>query len=98
LERLVKLCAGADLVVLDTAARLHPGAETNESLAVLASALESIATRTGACVVLVRHVSMEQARGASTDSVSERGGARADRSESAARQRLEYAGNARASG
>jgi hypothetical protein len=73
-ERIVKLCAGANLVVLETAARLHPGGETNEALAVLAGALETIATRTGACVVLVRHVAKEQARSGSVDSYGGRGG------------------------
>ena len=75
-DRIVNLCQGADLIVLETAARLHPGEESNEALAVLATALESIATRTGACVVLVRHVSKEQAqkRNGSTTSYAGRGG------------------------
>lgn len=73
--RLVKLCAGAQLVVLETASRLNPVGEGNVELAVFASALEEIATRTGAAVVLVRHVSKEVARSGSTDSLGGRGGA-----------------------
>jgi hypothetical protein len=74
IERYVKLCTGADLVVVETAARLHPGGETNEDLAVLAGALEAIATRTGACVVLVRHVSKQVAAAGQVDSYGGRGG------------------------
>lgn len=73
-EQLVDLCKGAVFVVLETAARLHPGAETNEALSVLAAALEEVATRTGACVVLVRHVAKEQARNGAADSYGGRGG------------------------
>jgi AAA domain/Domain of unknown function (DUF3854) len=73
-DRISDLCAGFDLVVLETAGRLNPAGETNEALAVLALALEEIAERTGACVVLVRHVSKEVARNGSVDSYGGRGG------------------------
>jgi hypothetical protein len=73
-ERIAKLCAGASLVVLETTSRLHPVGETNETLAVFASALEEIAEKTGAAVALIRHVSKEAARGGTTDSYSGRGG------------------------
>lgn len=78
-DRIVSLCGqDADLIVLETATRLHPGEESNEALAVLARALEFIATRTGACVVLIRHVSKEQAerarKGKGVTSYAGRGG------------------------
>lgn len=73
-DRIAKLCQGASLLVLETAARLHPGGETNEALAVFAGALEEIAERTGACVVLVRLVSKEVAKNGGVSSYGGRGG------------------------
>jgi hypothetical protein len=47
---------GRALVVLEIGSRLDPAGEDNDSFAVLASALEKVATENGACVVLIRHV------------------------------------------
>lgn len=74
IDRIVERCQGAVLVVLETASRLHGGDELNEDLAQLAEAFEQIASRTGAAVLLVRHVSKESARSKSVDSYSGRGG------------------------
>jgi hypothetical protein len=60
---LAAIVKGADLLVLETSTKLHAGGpETNEALAVLASAVERIATETGAAVVIVRHVPKSTAR------------------------------------
>lgn len=68
------LVAGASLVVLETASRLHDGPEMNEALSVFARAVENIATSTGAAVSIVRHVSKAAARDQTTDSYAGRGG------------------------
>jgi RecA-family ATPase len=74
LDRIVKLCQGASLLVMETASRLHPVSEDNQSLSVFAGAVERIATRTGAGVVVVRHVSKERAGSDKADSYGGRGG------------------------
>ncbi len=61
-ERLADLVAGRDLVILETTSRLHPGPESNEALAVFASATEYLATTAGAAVGVVRHVPKATAR------------------------------------
>jgi RecA-family ATPase len=60
-DNLAQLIAGASLVVLETASRLHDGPETNDAFAAFVRALERIA-RTGAAVVIVRHMSKTAAR------------------------------------
>lgn len=75
LERLTELVKGASLVILETAARLADGNENeNRVQATFAQALEEIATKSGAAVGIVRHVSKQAARDGSTDSYSGRGG------------------------
>ena len=73
-DHFAKLCAGAELIVLETVSRLHPGEETNEAFAVFANAAEDVAMRTGAAVVIVGHVPKEAARNGSPDSYGLRGG------------------------
>lgn len=73
-ECIVKLCTGRDLVVIETASRLNPAGETNESLSMFALALEEIAERSGACVLLIRHVAKETAQTGSVSSYGGRGG------------------------
>jgi hypothetical protein len=74
-DQVVARCEGASLIVMETVARLHCAPETNEAYAVFAQAIESIARRTGAAVVVVHHVSKAGAREGTTDSYSSRGGA-----------------------
>lgn len=64
----------AVLVVVDTVSRINPLPEnSNEGMALVVSAAEVIATRTGAAVVLNHHVGKSQARGGETDMYSGRG-------------------------
>jgi hypothetical protein len=74
LEHLANLLADAELVVLETASRLHDGPEMNEALAVFARAIERVAMDTGAAVAIVRHVSKQAARDQVVDSYAGRGG------------------------
>lgn len=62
LDRLKTLVAGRDLVLLETMSRMHPGPETNEGLAVVASAVEQLVTATGAAFGVVRHTPKAIAR------------------------------------
>jgi RecA-family ATPase len=60
-DHVAQLVAGASLVVLETASRLHDGPETNDAFAAFVRSLETIA-RSGAAVVIVRHMSKQTAR------------------------------------
>jgi hypothetical protein len=76
-EHVACLTDGVALVVLETASRLHDGPETNDAFAALVRSLERI-TATGAALVLVRHMSKQNARemksGEAIDSYAGRGG------------------------
>jgi AAA domain-containing protein/primase-like protein len=71
---LIEALSGYSLVVFETSARLAEGPEDNPTMARLAFALEHIASKTGACVVLIRHVPKEVARNGALDSYGGRGG------------------------
>jgi RecA-family ATPase len=62
-DEIVSAAAGCELVVMETASRLHDGNE-NETAAVamLMDALEVIAKRLNAAVILVHHIGKEAAR------------------------------------
>jgi len=72
-EHVARLVAGVDLVVLETASRIHDGPETNDAFMGLVRSLERVAS-TGAAVVIVRHVSKKAAREVTADSYAGRGG------------------------
>lgn len=64
----------AVLVVVDTVSRINPLPEnSNEGMALVVSAAEVIANRTGAACVLCHHVGKSQARGGETDMYAGRG-------------------------
>lgn len=63
LRRVIELCAGARLIVLDTLSRVHGLDEnSNGDMARLVSQLEHIAAQTGAAVLYLHHVSKGSAR------------------------------------
>lgn len=74
LEHYVRLCQGAQLAVIETAALIHPGGEDNQSLSVLANAVAEIARRSGACVVVIRHMTKDGERSGQIDALGGRGG------------------------
>lgn len=64
----------AVLVVVDTVSRINPLPEnSNEGMALVVSAAEVIASRTGAAVCLAHHVGKSQARSGETDMYAGRG-------------------------
>lgn len=71
---LSEIYAGFSLIVMETASRLHGGDEMNEDLMHFADAIEEIAERTGACVVVIRHVSKAAAMNKDSGSYVGRGG------------------------
>ncbi len=63
LARIIKLCAGARLIVLDTLSRIHSLDEnSNGDMARLVATLEHVAASTGASVLYLHHVSKVSAR------------------------------------
>lgn len=74
-ERISALVGKAVLVVVDTVSRINQLPENaNESMALVVSAGEVIADRTGAAVVLNHHVTKAGARSGETDMYAGRGG------------------------
>jgi regulatory protein RepA len=74
-ERISTLVGKAVLVVVDTVSRINQLPENaNESMALVVSAGEVIADRTGAAVVLNHHVTKAGARSGETDMYAGRGG------------------------
>lgn len=68
LARVIEFCGGARLIVLDTLSRIHDRDEnSNGDMARLVATLEHIATRTGASVLYLHHVSKGSAREGQTD-------------------------------
>lgn len=74
IDLIAERCQGAVLVMLETAALMHGGDELNEDLAQLAKAVKLITNRTGAAVIVIRHVSQDAARNRIVDSYVGRGG------------------------
>jgi hypothetical protein len=74
IDRISETVGKAVLVVIDTVSRVNPLLENNEHLALIVSAAEVIAGRTGAAVVLTHHVGKGQARSGVTDMYAGRGG------------------------
>jgi RecA-family ATPase len=73
-EQIAATVGQAVLIVVDTVSRINPLPEnSNEGMALVVSAAEVIASRTGAAVVLNHHVGKSQARGGETDMYSGRG-------------------------
>lgn len=66
-KHVARLTDGAELVVLETASRLHDGPETNDGFAALIRSLEEIMAN-GAALVLVRHMAKKAAREMTADS------------------------------
>lgn len=65
---IIKLCAGARLIVLDTLSRIHDKDEnSNGDMSRLVATLEHIAVSTGASVLYLHHVSKGSAREGQTD-------------------------------
>jgi regulatory protein RepA len=74
-DRISALVGKAVLVVVDTVSRINQLPENaNESMALVVSAGEVIADRTGAAVVLNHHISKSGVRGGETDMYAGRGG------------------------
>lgn len=75
IEELANRWDGVLAIFAETASLLHAGDEMNEHLLVLVTALKRLASRTGAALCLVRHISKSAAREAIEDSLVGRGGA-----------------------
>jgi hypothetical protein len=73
-EQIAETVGKAVLVVVDTVSRINPLPEnSNEGMALVVSAAEVIASRTGAAVLLNHHVGKSQARSGETDMYAGRG-------------------------
>jgi RecA-family ATPase len=73
-DDLIKICAGARLLVLDTISRMHNLDEnSNGDMARLVSTLEHIAVSTGAAILFLHHVNKGSAREGYTDQQAARG-------------------------
>jgi RecA-family ATPase len=74
-ERIAAAVGKAVLICVDTVSRVNPLSEqSNETMALIVSAAEKIASLTGAAVCLNTHVGKAQARSGETDMYAGRGG------------------------
>ncbi len=74
-DHLASILDGRILVSLETSSRLHPGPEDHVGLAALATAVERIATSTGASTAVGRHHTKSSAREGAGDSYAGSGAA-----------------------